>query len=344
MTFNVDKPFDAALAYQIYQQTLGPIADRFVGKKRISVITNGALTSIPLQLLITSDPTGKALKDVDWLIKSVAITVIPSIYSLKTMRAQKPHSTAQKPMIAYADPVFSKTAREEAQKVALRSMASFYSGTQINVTALAETLDQLPSTKDEVVRVAKALNVPANDIHTGLEATEAAVKRAPLDEYRIVYFATHALVAGDLKAFAKVKAEPALVLTIPDKPTDQDDGLLQASEISELRLNADWVVLSACNTAASDGVGAEALSGLARAFFYAGARSLVVSHWDVLDEETALLMSDLFKRSSQNRLLSHGEALQQAQLNMLNSAKNDGDAHPRVWAPFVVVGEPAKPN
>jgi CHAT domain-containing protein len=120
--------------------------------------------------------------------------------------------------------------------------------------------------------------------------------------------------------------------------------LLQASEISELKLNADWVVLSACDTAASDGVGAEALSGLARAFLYAGARSLVVSHWDVLDEETARLMSDLFERSSENNSLSHGEAVQQAQLNMLNSAKNDEDAHPRVWAPFVVVGEPAKPN
>ena len=90
--------------------------------------------------------------------------------------------------------------------------------------------------------------------------------------------------------------------------------------------------------------GAEALSGLARAFFYAGARSLVVSHWDVLDDETAQLMSDLFKISSQNKSLSHGEAIRQAQLNMLNNAKNDDDAHPRVWAPFVVVGEPAKPN
>jgi CHAT domain-containing protein len=194
------------------------------------------------------------------------------------------------------------------------------------------------------MKVAATLNAPPSDIHTGLGATEASVKQAPLDQYRIVYFATHALVAGDLKAFAEAKAEPTLVLTIPNEPTGQDDGLLQASEISELKLNADWVMLSACNTAASDGVGAEALSGLARAFFYAGARSLVVSHWDVLDDETALLMSDLFKRSSQNKSLSHGEALQQAQLDMLNMAKNDGDAHPRVWAPFVVVGEPAKPN
>ena len=340
LTFKIDRPFDAALAYQIYQQTLGSIANRFADKRRISVITNGALTAIPLQLLITSDPAGKALKDVGWLVKSYAVTIIPSIYSLKTMRSQKAQSIVSKPMIAFADPVFSKTARREAKKVALRSMTNFYSGTQIDILALAETLPQLPSTRGEVLNIARTLNVPASDIHLGLDATETAVKKASLDEYRIVYFATHALVTGDLKAFAQAKAEPALALTMPDKPTHQDDGLLQMSEISELKLNADWVILSACNTAASDGVGAEALSGLARAFFYAGARSLVVSHWDVLDEETVQLMSDLFKISSQNKSMSHGEALRQAQLDMLNNAKNDDQAHPRVWAPFVVVGEP----
>jgi CHAT domain-containing protein len=342
LTNKIDKPFDAALAYRIYQETLDPIASRLADKKRLSVITNGALTAIPLQLLVTKDPAGKALRDVDWLVKSHSITVIPSIYSLKTMRAQKSQSTAPKPMIAFADPVFSKAARQEAQKVALRSMTDFYSGTQINIPALAETLDQLPSTKDEVMNVAKTLDIPARDIHTGLDATETAVKQAKLDQYRIVYFATHALVAGDLKAFAQAKAEPALVLTIPDKLTDEDDGLLQMSEISELKLNAEWVVLSACNTAAGDKVGAEALSGLARAFFYSGARSVVVSHWDVPDEETVELMSSLFKISSQNAGLSHGEALRQAELNMLNKAKNDYQAHPRVWAPFIVVGEPMK--
>jgi CHAT domain-containing protein len=89
-------------------------------------------------------------------------------------------------------------------------------------------------------------------------------------------------------------------------------------------------------------VGAEALSGLARAFFYAGARSLIVSNWDVLDEDTVELMSDLFRVTSQNKSLSHGEALRQAQLDMLNNAKDDDHAHPRAWAPFVVVGEPMK--
>ena len=132
-------------------------------------------------------------------------------------------------------------------------------------------------------------------------------------------------------------------MTIPDNLTTFDDGLLQASEIAELKLDADWVVLSACNTATSDFIGAEALSGLARSFLYAGARSIVASHWDVQDKATAQLMTDMFTIAKDNPKLWHGEALQQAMLKMLRDAKNENDAHPRVWAPFVVIGEP-KPN
>ena len=150
------------------------------------------------------------------------------------------------------------------------------------------------------------------------------------------------MVAGDLQKFAKAKAEPSLVLTIPDKPTEQDNGLLPASDIATLKMNAEWAVLSACNTAAGDEVGADALSCLARAFIYAGARSLVVSNWDVSDDGTADLMSRLFDISSKHPELSHGQALQQAELAMIAQAKTDDELHPRYWAPFVVVGEPAK--
>ena len=157
-----------------------------------------------------------------------------------------------------------------------------------------------------------------------------------------MYFATHGLVAGDLEKLAKGNVEPALVLSIPDKPTDLDDGLLFASEVAQLRLNADWVVLSACNTAAEEKPGAEALSGLARAFFYAGARSLLVSHWEVDDETTAKLMTRMFQLVKENPRLSHAEALQQAILSTIDHATSDDDLNPRLWAPFVVVGEPAK--
>jgi len=147
-----------------------------------------------------------------------------------------------------------------------------------------------------------------------------------------------------LEAFTKAKAEPALALTIPENPSNLDDGLLQASEVAELKINADWVVLSACNTASSDGAGAEPLSGLARAFLYAGGKSLVVSHWAVSDEATAKLMSDLFEISTKNPTMSHGEMMRQATLDLLHSAKTDEEADPLIWGPFVVVGEPAKPQ
>jgi tetratricopeptide (TPR) repeat protein/CHAT domain-containing protein len=345
LTFTEDEPFDAALSHTVYQQTFGPIAEKLAGKQRLSVFANGALTSIPFSILITSDPQGKKLKDDDWLIKSYALTILPSIYSLKTMRAQMAKGVeAKKPMIAFADPIFSKDTHDEAkvEQVAMRSLSSFYQGSELDLRSLAESLPPLPGTRTEVETIAKDLDVGTEDVKLGLNATEKAVKQSKLADYRIVYFATHGLVAGDLQAFTKAKAEPALVFTIPDKPTDVDDGLLQASEVAELKLNADWVVLSACNTASSDAVGAEPLSGLARAFIYAGGKSLVVSNWDVSDDATAKLMSNLFEISNDNPELSHGEMMRQATLNLLDAATTDEEAHPRVWAPFVVVGEPAK--
>ena len=134
------------MSYAVYQQTFGPVAEKLAGKTRLSVLANGALTSIPFGILITSDPQGKKLKDEDWLIRSYAVTVLPSIYSLKTMRAQMAAVEAKKPMIAFADPVFSKEARAEAKAkhVAMRSLSSFYRGSQLDVRSLAENLPQLP--------------------------------------------------------------------------------------------------------------------------------------------------------------------------------------------------------
>jgi CHAT domain-containing protein len=185
---------------------------------------------------------------------------------------------------------------------------------------------------------------PMSAFKLGFDANVTAIKSAKLDQYRIVYFATHGLVAGDLEKYAKGKVEPALAFSIPDKPNDFDNGLLSASEVAQLKLNADWVVLSACNTATEEKPGAEALSGLASAFFYAGARSLLVSHWNVDDQATAALMSKIFLLMQKNPKLSHGEALQQAILAVIDNAPSDEDLNPRLWAPFVVVGEPAKPN
>jgi CHAT domain-containing protein/tetratricopeptide (TPR) repeat protein len=336
--------FEPGLAYTIYQETFGAFASAIAGKQRLSIVTNGALTSLPPQLLVTGDPAGRALKEVDWLIRSHAITVLPSVASLKVLRGVSQVSAARKPMIAFADPVFSKHAQPEPQHVALRSIASFYRGAEVDIAALGNYLPPLPGTRKEVEEIAAELTAEPEDVRLGDAASETAVKQAKLDQYRIVYFATHGLVAGYLAQFASSKAEPALALSMPEHPSELDDGLLTASEVAQLKLDADWAVLSACDTAAEEKPGAEALSGLARAFFYAGARSLIVSHWNVVDKAAAPLMAGTFRALARDPTLSHGEALRQSMLAMIEAARSDAEADPRLWAPFVVVGEPAKPR
>jgi CHAT domain-containing protein len=129
-----------------------------------------------------------------------------------------------------------------------------------------------------------------------------------------------------------------LLLTPPERGTVADDGYLSASEIAALKLDADWVILSACNTAAGEAKDAEALSGLARAFFYAGARALLVSHWYVESGATVALITGAFAELKANPKLGRAEALRRSMLALIDGA-SDAQAHPAAWAPFVVVGE-----
>jgi CHAT domain-containing protein len=109
-----------------------------------------------------------------------------------------------------------------------------------------------------------------------------------------------------------------------------------ASEIARLRLNADWVVMSACNTAAGEQAGAEALSGLARAFFYAGARTLLASHWAVDSGAAVLLTTSTFSAMARNRELGPAEAVRNSMRELMDQPAY---VHPELWAPFVVIGE-----
>jgi CHAT domain-containing protein len=157
----------------------------------------------------------------------------------------------------------------------------------------------------------------------------------PLIDYRVVYFATHGLVAGDVKGLA----EPSLALTSPAQPSDLDDGLLTASEVAQLKLSADWVVLSACNTAAGNKPGAEALSGLARAFFYAGSRALLVSHWAVSSDAATRLTTSTFDAIKIDPTIGRSEALRRAMVAYMSDASDPRNAYPAFWGPFSVIGE-----
>jgi CHAT domain-containing protein len=126
-------------------------------------------------------------------------------------------------------------------------------------------------------------------------------------------------------------------------PTDEDSGLLKASDVLRLNLNADWIVLSACNTAAGGTDDADGLSVLAKAFFYAGARAILVSHWRVYSRSTAKLVTGTFEMLARNPSIGRAEGLRRAMTAMIDQARDeDGTAywaHPMFWAPFVLIGE-----
>ena len=157
---------------------------------------------------------------------------------------------------------------------------------------------------------------------------------AQLAQYRVVHFATHGALAGQVQG----NAEPGLLLTPPATASEEDDGYLTASEIAGLKLDADWVILSACNTAAGGAQGAEALSGLARAFIYAQARALLVSHWEVNSDATVKLITGAMRRLAGNKSIGRAEAMRQSMLALIDKGE-PRKAHPAFWAPFVLVGE-----
>ncbi len=336
--------FDLGTAYELYLQLFGPVEALIKNKPNLLVVAAGPLTALPVHVLVTSKPAEALPKrlseyrDAAWLVKSYAATVLPSVASLRALRSLPRTDHGTKPMIGFGDPIFSlKPPAVRGDRGTLRAPAytSYWRGVGIDRAILGEALLPLPDTALELKAVAVKIGAPMSDIHLGADATETTLKKATLADFRIIYFATHGLVAGDVKGLA----EPALVLTIPQVPTAQDDGLLTASKIATgLKLNADWAVLSACNTVAGEKPGAEALSGLARAFFYAGARALLVSHWAVDSKSAAQLAIATFNFMSDSHM-SRAEALRHAMLEMMNNDSNPLNSYPAYWAPFVVIGE-----
>ncbi len=192
------------------------------------MVPSGALTALPFHLLVTEKPAVAvpqvnaprdlaAYRDAAWLLKRHAVSVLPSVASLKALRVFARKDEAKSPLIGFGDPVFnadeeSRPAAEQRSVVATRSYTEFWKGVDIDRSMLSKALPRLPETAAELRAVAQKLGAPASDIQLRRDASETNVKRAALADYRVVYFATHGLVAGEIKGLA----EPSLALTLPE--------------------------------------------------------------------------------------------------------------------------------
>ena len=321
--------FDLALAYELYSLLLKPVEASWKSAKELIVVTNGALGELPLSLLPTAptqiDPDAKTLftgyRKVPWLARSHAVTMIPSSAALLTLRGLPPGSPKREKLIGFGDPLFNEQQAlaasqpdDAASSVPMRAaplMRRASLPTRAIDSADLGVLPRLPDTAQELQSIARALEAdPTKVLYLGKDANERNVKTRDLSRFRIVAFATHGLIPGDLDGLT----QPALALTAPAVAGVDGDGLLTMDEIFGLKLDADWVLLSACNTAAGAGAGAEAASGLGRAFFYAGARALLLTNWSVHSESARDLVSDLFRRQSREPRLTRGEALRQSMM------------------------------
>lgn len=340
--------FDLEFAHSIFERLFGPLDSYISVRRHWLIVPSGAFTALPFHLLVT-DSAGvqepkdgfRKFREAEWLIRSHAITILPSVESLDLLRALAGKSSAPLPLIGFADPNFGAVQNanfgSRSSRAITRSYSEFWNGQKIDRKLLQSALAAapLPESAQELLFIAQKLKVTSDSIRLGGRASESEVKKARLREYRIVYFATHGLVAGEVKGLA----EPALALAWPKTPTSLDDGLLTASEVAGLSLNADWVVLSACNTIAGQSPDAEPLSGLARAFFYAGARALLVSHWAVETNAAARLAVSTFEKLAASPKIGKSEALRQSMVEFLRDESDPRNSHPAIWGPFVVIGE-----
>lgn len=355
-----DFPFDRTTAWTLYQQIVAPFAARLAGKRHLFTASTGSISSLPLGILVTAAPTGadgdpKILRETRWFADQHALLQLPSLQSLQLLRAVGGRFATDKgtAMIGFGDPVLDGAAetrgvggrvRGTRSGAGLSVAASLQSATG-DGPALADTnalraLARLPGTETELKAMQALLGTGQARLYLAGAATETNMKRSKLTGLSVLFLATHGLVAGEVSGLA----EPGLVFTPPRNASADDDGLLTASEVASLRLGARWVILSACNTAAGDGSqGAPGLSGLARSFFFAGAESLLASHWPVRDDVAAMLTVRLFELMRANPKLSRAEALQAAMRDIRDDPRADDSlnswSHPSAWAPFSLIGD-----
>lgn len=339
--------FDAQAAYLLHERLFGWAADRLGHAKQLTVISNGALASIPFSLLIQHPPPASAeaaIASLAWLVKATAVSHMPSLASWSVV-SSKAWSANGSTFIAWADPAFTSTSAPVADS-GQRSLRRFVrQSTRSSVIAAARlpsnfgaTLGRLSNTRQEAEAIARALGAsPREDVIVGEQATRSSVlamaRSGVLKRKSVVMFATHGLAPSQVPGLTQHS------LALAQEPGQALPSLLELSDVVGLELDADWVLLSACNTSSADRVGGDSLSGLARGFFFAGARSLLVTHWEVESNSAAEITTRTIDRWARNRQLNRAQALQQTSIDMIESRHTPTRwSHPAYWAPYALIG------
>jgi CHAT domain-containing protein len=317
-------------SYEAYQRLFQRVQQKLSQADHLVIVPNGPFLSLPFGLFVLQPPPviqGLDYTGVSWMAHRYALTLAPSVQSFVNLRSTVQPSRASKTFIGYGD--FVPFGNTDALLADLGLPETCRDG-----VSLVTNAPRLPETAAELRNVSASLrDGDTSSLILGNDFSVTAVEQEDLADYRIVYFATHAILPHSVSCFA----EPALLTSRSAGPSDRDDALLTASEILELQMDADLVVLSACNTGGpGEETGGESLSGLARSFFYAGARSLMVTHWQVPDKPTSILMTDSFRRlATQDRSIA--EALRDSQAAFVRQYPQL--SHPLAWASFTVVGD-----
>ncbi|HIJ55142.1 MAG TPA: CHAT domain-containing protein [Deltaproteobacteria bacterium] len=372
-TFGDMPQFDVMAAYGLFEKILLPVKEGWKNASDLLVVVYGPMGQIPLGMLPTEpvrlgpekDLLFSNYRSIPWLIRKASVTKIPSASSLLMLRSLPAVESIRKAFFGFGNPVFNLTQlsddaygkdgalnkdknqfrRLQSRGFRKKSDASVDVDTKTLSSFRLEDLERLPDTEEEIKHIAMALDAdPEEDTLLREDASENKIKALDLSDRRVVAFATHALKPGDLDGLD----QPALAMTTPTVTGESDDGLLTAGEIYNLRLNADWVVLSACSTGIDESFGAESVSGLGRAFFYAGTRSLLVTMWPVETTSARILTTGLFSYQKKDNTMSRAKALQKAMLDLIDgpgfvdqsSGKTVSSyAHPFFWAPFIIIGD-----
>jgi CHAT domain-containing protein len=331
-----------APALEMYNELLRPVRPALAGATVLNVSAAGALGALPLAALVTGpaqDP-----KTAPWLVRDFAIAQTPGAAAFVTLRKVEARALAPKALIGFGDPQFrtvssksAATSPHRARNLVVTANAAQASTYSVENGFRYANIPALPETRDELIALATALGAdPQGDLLLGPAATRKAVMTTPLADRRVVAFATHGLLPGDIPGLSK----PALAMAATNDPDESP--LLSLDDVLSLKLNSQWVVLSACNTAGGERDGT-AMSGLVRGFFFAGTRSVLATHWAVESEASRQLVGLVFQDFAKDPKGGRAASLRRAQLAMIDGTLGGGDyAHPFYWAPYALFGDPVR--